>query len=92
MQINPLNAELNPICYLLALLGVHHILYVSRLGVKIQNYSVPAHGLCNLICGYQVFIQEILPVKRGPECSSRTFITMYQPSRCPNPDHIMNPY
>jgi len=31
---NPLNAELNPICYLLVLLGVHHILHVSRLRVK----------------------------------------------------------
>ena len=27
---NPLNAELNPICRLLALLGTHHILHVSR--------------------------------------------------------------
>jgi len=27
--INPLNAELNPICYLLALLA-HHFLHVSR--------------------------------------------------------------
>jgi len=27
--INPLNAELNPICHLLALLA-HHILHVSR--------------------------------------------------------------
>jgi hypothetical protein len=26
---NPLNAELNPICHLLALLGAHHILHVS---------------------------------------------------------------
>jgi len=26
---NPLNAELNPICYLLALLGAHHFLNVS---------------------------------------------------------------
>jgi len=31
---NPLNAELNPICHLLALLGAHHILHVSRLRVK----------------------------------------------------------
>jgi len=30
-SFNPLNAELNPICYLLALLGVHHFLYVSRI-------------------------------------------------------------
>ena len=30
---NPLNAELNPICYLLALLA-HHFLHVSRIRVK----------------------------------------------------------
>jgi len=34
-MINPLNAELNPICCLLALLGFHHILHVSRIRVKI---------------------------------------------------------
>ena len=28
--INTLNAELNPVCHLLALLGAHHILRVSR--------------------------------------------------------------
>jgi len=33
--INPLNAELNPICHLLALLGAHHILHVSRIRVKL---------------------------------------------------------
>jgi hypothetical protein len=27
--INPSNAQLNPICHLLALLGAHHILHVS---------------------------------------------------------------
>jgi hypothetical protein len=32
--LNPLNAELNPICHLLALLGTHHILHVSRIRVK----------------------------------------------------------
>ena len=32
--INPLNAELNIICYLLALLGAHHFLHVSRIRVK----------------------------------------------------------
>jgi len=31
---NPLNAELNPICHFLALLGVHHFLHVSRIRVK----------------------------------------------------------
>jgi hypothetical protein len=33
-NINFLNAELNPICHLLALLGAHHILHVSRIRVK----------------------------------------------------------
>ena len=31
---NPLNAELNPICYLPAFLGAHHFLHVSRIRVK----------------------------------------------------------
>jgi len=31
---NPLTSELNPICHLLALLGAHHILNVSRITVK----------------------------------------------------------
>ena len=33
--INTLNPELNPICYLLALLGAHHFLHVSRIRVKL---------------------------------------------------------
>ena len=32
--VNPLNPELSPICYLLALLGAHHFLHVSRIRVK----------------------------------------------------------
>ena len=32
--INPLNAELNPICYLLSLLGARYFLHVSRIRVK----------------------------------------------------------
>jgi hypothetical protein len=42
VSINPLNAELNPICHLLALLGVHHFLHVSRIRVNIKltlNFS-----------------------------------------------------
>ena len=34
IYINLLNAELNPICYLLALLGAHHFLPVSSIRVK----------------------------------------------------------
>jgi hypothetical protein len=34
---NPLHAELNPICHLLALLGAHHIFHVSRIRVKLSS-------------------------------------------------------
>ena len=36
--INPLNAGLNPICHLLALLGAHHILHIS--GVRVNQIFV----------------------------------------------------
>jgi len=36
-QFNPLHAELNPICHLLALLGAHHIFHVSGLRVNAQK-------------------------------------------------------
>jgi hypothetical protein len=32
--LNPLNAELNPICHLLALLRAHLIFHISRIRVK----------------------------------------------------------
>ena len=35
VHFNPLNAELNPIYHLLALLGVHHFLHVSSIRVNI---------------------------------------------------------
>jgi len=38
-EVNPSNAELNPICHLLALLGAHHILHVSRVRVKEYSYT-----------------------------------------------------
>ena len=34
-RLNPLKPELNPICYLLALLGAYHFLHVSRTRVKL---------------------------------------------------------
>jgi hypothetical protein len=33
-DINPLKAELNPVCLVLTLLGPHHIIHVSRTRVK----------------------------------------------------------
>ena len=44
-NINPLNAELNPICHLLALLGARHILHVSRIRVKMDLQEVGCGGM-----------------------------------------------
>jgi len=40
-KINPLKPELNSICYLLALLGAHHFLHVSRIRVKSLTFRLP---------------------------------------------------
>jgi hypothetical protein len=39
VPLNPLNAELNPVCHLLALLGVHPIFHVSRVRVNAVSYK-----------------------------------------------------
>ena len=39
-HINPLNPELNPICYLLALLGAHNFFHVSRIRVKLLTFRL----------------------------------------------------
>jgi len=39
-HLNPLNPELNPICYLLALLGAHHFLHLSRIRVKLLTFRL----------------------------------------------------
>ena len=39
-ELNPLNPELNPICYLLALLGAYHFLRVSRIRVKLLTFRL----------------------------------------------------
>ena len=40
LMLNPLNPKLNPICYLLALLGAHHFLHVSRIRVKSLTFRL----------------------------------------------------
>ena len=40
LYFNPLNPELNPICYLLALLGAPHFLHVSRIRVKLLTFRL----------------------------------------------------
>jgi hypothetical protein len=43
MPINPLNAELNPICHLTALVGAHHILHVST--IRTDLHLAPRLGM-----------------------------------------------
>ena len=38
IQFNPLNAELNPICHFLALLGAHYIFHLS--GLRVKHFAV----------------------------------------------------
>jgi hypothetical protein len=59
---NPLNAELNPICYLLALLGAHHFLHVSRIRVKSLTLR--------LLMSYRYAISS-LRVNTSAHCSGR---------------------
>jgi hypothetical protein len=40
-MFNPLNAELNAICHLLALLGAHPIFHVSWIRVKGKGKAIP---------------------------------------------------
>ena len=48
-EFNPLNAELNPTCHLLALLGAHHIFHVSGLRVNFGFYwCIVTHTVCVL--------------------------------------------
>ena len=51
LNFNPINAELNPICYLLALLA-HHFLHVSRIRVK----SLTLRLLMSYIYGAPVIV------------------------------------
>ena len=49
--IKSLNAELNPICHLLALIGAHHILHVSRIRVKghCNTLNAELNPICQLL-------------------------------------------
>jgi len=48
-KLNTLNAELNPMCHLLALLGAHHILHVSRIRVIVRPGGTQA-AAANVLC------------------------------------------
>ena len=65
---NPLNAKLNPVCYLVALLGAHHFLHVSRIRVK----SLTLRLLMSYIY-IHIYIYDIsnLRVNTSAHCSGR---------------------
>ena len=44
LGMNILNAELNPICHLLALLEAHHILHIGRIRVNGGEWSASVTG------------------------------------------------
>jgi len=45
-NINSLKTQLNPICHLLALLGTHHNLHVSRIRVNRLTFADGTDRLC----------------------------------------------
>jgi len=49
---NPLNAELNPICHFLALLGAHYIFHVSRIRVNFLTTFIEQPKLCSSDCHF----------------------------------------
>ena len=67
LRFNPLNAELNPICYLLALLGSHHFLHVSRIRVK----SLTLRLLMSYIYIYNIYDISSLRVNTSAHFSGR---------------------
>jgi len=52
--MNPINAELNPICHLLALVRAHHILHVSMIRVKKRLHL----GDLSLVCVHDARFRE----------------------------------
>jgi len=55
-QFNPLNAELNPICHLLALLGGATIVVFNRLRVKRGKYNRKSKYKINLFNFYTLYM------------------------------------
>ena len=61
--INSLNAELNPICHLLALLGAHHIVHVRGISVNTASgivFSVSDRPVCTLYGHLQSILYQML--------------------------------
>ena len=68
-KINPLNAELNPICHLLRLLGAHRILHVSRIRVNGTSHLINSFVLVDHI---DLVLVQCLLCRRN--CDKVTFL------------------
>ena len=70
-NFNPLNPELNPICYLLALLA-HHVLRVSRIRVKhlVMDFKAICTRICTLRIKGKFFNYTIINVHAPTEVST----------------------
>ena len=64
LLFNPLKPELNPICYLLALLGAHHFLHVRRISVKLLTFRLLMSYIYIYIYIY-IYRASILDVSRS---------------------------
>jgi hypothetical protein len=69
LMINPLNSELNLICHLMALLGSHRILHISRIRVKVILVSYlylghtsgwfPSGFVAKILCALLFFVHSL---------------------------------
>jgi len=65
LNINPLSAELNPTCHLLALLGAHHIFHIDGLRVngviRSSNIRCAVHvaGMRERESAYRIFFAKL---------------------------------
>ena len=65
-RFNTLSVELNPICYLLALLGAHHFLHISRIRLKSLTLRLLMSYIYIYICIYiYIYGGPILDVSRS---------------------------
>src|SRR5215475_10868998 len=100
-QFNPLNPELNTICYLLALLGAHHFLHVTRIRVKFLTFRLLMSYIYIYIYIYMErpvlmfleYIRSCSTVGRTPpvECSARRRKLYPTTPDTPNRERSMSP-
>ena len=55
--VNPLDAELNPVRHLLALVGAHHILHVSR--VRVNHHFINTRRNSSMFRPLKGYLQEL---------------------------------